>query len=125
MTQHVAILATNLQRHHQANFVIDPKTGASLEYRNLVKGPTKAIWESSFAHEIGRLAQGVGTRMPSRVNPATCINGDWNYIVSHVVFGHESLSRSADGRKERKPEVNPAIIREVEIMAINGTFTLY
>ena len=28
--QHVAVLATNLQGHHQANIVIDPTTGASL-----------------------------------------------------------------------------------------------
>ena len=30
MAQHVAILATNIQGHHQANVVIDPTTGASL-----------------------------------------------------------------------------------------------
>ena len=28
--QHVALLATNLKGHHQANFFIDPTTGASL-----------------------------------------------------------------------------------------------
>ena len=53
MVQHAAILARNIQEHHQANIVIDPTTGASLEYRHLVKGPTKAIWENSFANEIG------------------------------------------------------------------------
>ena len=68
MAQHVAILAINIQGHHQANVVIDPTTGVSLEYRNLVKGPTKAIWENSFANESGRLAQGVGTNIPSGTN---------------------------------------------------------
>ena len=53
MAQHVAILATNIQGRHQANVVIDPTTGASLEYRNIVKGPNKSIWENSFANEIG------------------------------------------------------------------------
>ena len=43
MAQHVAVLATNLQGHHQDNVVIDPTTGASLEYMHLIKGPTKAI----------------------------------------------------------------------------------
>ena len=43
MAQHVAILAKHLQGHHQANVVIDPTTGASLEYRHIVKGPTKEI----------------------------------------------------------------------------------
>ena len=64
MAQHVAILARNIQGRHQANVVIDPTTGASLEYRHLVKLPTKAIWENLFANEIGRLAQGFVTRMP-------------------------------------------------------------
>ena len=43
MAQHVALLATNLQRHHQENVFIDPTTWASLEYRHLIKVPTKAI----------------------------------------------------------------------------------
>ena len=30
MTQHVAVLATNLQEHHQANVVVDPTTGVSI-----------------------------------------------------------------------------------------------
>ena len=29
-SQHVVVLETNMHVHHQANFVIDPKTGASL-----------------------------------------------------------------------------------------------
>ena len=45
MAQHVEVLATNLQVHHQENVVIDPTTGASLEYMHLIKGLTKAIWE--------------------------------------------------------------------------------
>ena len=73
MAQHVAVLSTNLQVHHQANVVIDPTTGASLERRYLIKGPTKAIWEISFANEIGRLAQGVGTRMPTGTNTISFI----------------------------------------------------
>ena len=52
MTQHVSVLAKNIQGHHQANVFIDPTTGALLEYRYLVKGPTKSIWENSFANEI-------------------------------------------------------------------------
>ena len=64
MAQYVALLATNLQGHHKENVVIDPTTGASLEYRNLVKGPTKSIRENSFANEIGRISQGVVTSIP-------------------------------------------------------------
>ena len=68
MSQYVAVIETNLQGQHQENVVIDPTTGASLEYRHLVKGPTKAIWENLCANEISRLAQGVGTRMPYGTN---------------------------------------------------------
>ena len=63
MAQHVAVIATNIQGHHQEHFVIDPTTGASLEYMHLIKVPTKAIWENSFANELSRLAQGVRTRI--------------------------------------------------------------
>jgi len=45
--------------------VIDPNTGATLEYKDLIKGPTKQTWQKSMANELGRLAQGVGERMPT------------------------------------------------------------
>ena len=44
MEQHVAVLAKNIQRNNQENAFIDPTTGASLEYRHIIKGPTKSIW---------------------------------------------------------------------------------
>jgi hypothetical protein len=51
-------------RQEWANAIIDPETGASLEYRHLLKIPTKAAaWTHSFANELGRLAQGVGGRL--------------------------------------------------------------
>ena len=43
MAQHIVLLATNLQGNHQANVVIDPTTGASVEYRRLIRGPNIAI----------------------------------------------------------------------------------
>ena len=46
--------------HHFANAIIDPLTGASIEYRHLIKSPThKETWTRSFENELGRLAQGV------------------------------------------------------------------
>ena len=43
-----------------AGAIIDEITGQSMEYRDLVKDPTKkAIWQTSLANEIGRLAQGI------------------------------------------------------------------
>ena len=43
-----------------AGAIIDEITGQSMEYRDLVKDPAKkAIWQTSLANEIGRLAQGI------------------------------------------------------------------
>ena len=87
MAQHVTVLATNMQGHHQANVVIDPTTGASLEYRHLIKGPTKAVWENSFANEIGRLVQGFGTSMPSGTNTIFFISKDKVTSGRTVTYG--------------------------------------
>ena len=45
------------------NAVTNPNTGQSLQYKQLIRGPDKDIWETSFANEFGRIAQGVGTRI--------------------------------------------------------------
>ena len=48
---------------HFAYAVVDPDTGQSMEYQHLIKQPkTKDKWTTSFANELGRLAQGVGDR---------------------------------------------------------------
>ena len=47
-----------------ANAIIDPISGASMEYRHLVKSPKHRVpWNTSFSNELGRLAQGVGDRI--------------------------------------------------------------
>ena len=51
-SQHVAVLEENMQGKHQANFVIDSTTGASLEYRHLIKVPTKAIWKNRLQMKL-------------------------------------------------------------------------
>jgi len=48
----------------KCNAIIDPVTGASLEYRHLIKNDqTRLTWNRSFANELGRLANGVGNRI--------------------------------------------------------------
>ena len=59
---HVAKQLLSPDPHEPANSVTDPITGQVQEYRHLIKGPDKAVWETSFANELGRLAQGVGSR---------------------------------------------------------------
>jgi hypothetical protein len=49
---------------HWAYAIIDPDTGASLEYQHLVSNKkSRALWQRSFANELGQLAQGVGDRI--------------------------------------------------------------
>ena len=49
---------------HWANAIIDPISGASMEYRHLIKSPKhKAPWTTSFSNELSRLTQGVGDRI--------------------------------------------------------------
>ena len=48
--------------------MIDTNTGHSLEYSHLMRGPYKDIWKTSLENDLGRLAQGVGTRMPTGTN---------------------------------------------------------
>ena len=49
---------------HQANPVLNPKTGKEMEYRHLIQDPEyKWVWTKSFTNELGQLAQGVGNRI--------------------------------------------------------------
>jgi hypothetical protein len=50
----------NQQTHQQQfiNAVIDPTTGASQEYRHLIKGPDAERWIKANINEIGRLTDG-------------------------------------------------------------------
>ena len=42
--------------------VLDAATGRSLEHRQLRRHPTyKQVWDTSYANELGRLCQGIGT----------------------------------------------------------------
>ena len=43
----------------EANSVIHHISGVAQEYRHLIKGPERKIWEISFANELGQLSQGI------------------------------------------------------------------
>ena len=49
---------------HWSNAIIDPISGASMEYIHLIKSPKhKVPWTTSLSNKLGRLAQGVGDRI--------------------------------------------------------------
>ena len=53
-------------QEHMACLVINPDTGASLEYRHLIQGPEKYVWIKALADDFGRLAQGVKKQNANR-----------------------------------------------------------
>ena len=68
-TDNVALMQQMINQEilmFQANAVVDPATGLSLEYEDLITNPlTKREWDFSGANEFGRLMEGVGDRMPT------------------------------------------------------------
>ena len=57
-----------LLSQEQAYVVINEVTGQSLDLRQLLQGPNKSTWRTSLVNNLGRLTQGVGTRMPRGTN---------------------------------------------------------
>ena len=55
--------AANYIAIKEANAVTHPITGQAQKYRHLIKGEDQNTWETSFANELGRLAQGVGNQI--------------------------------------------------------------
>ena len=52
-------LKSQFQKNHEANEVTHQISGVEQEYRYIIKGPDKKIWERSFSNELGQLAQGI------------------------------------------------------------------
>ena len=65
---YLAALSHLLQQEERANVIIDPVSGQALEYQHLICGPDGATWIKALANNLGRLAQGVGTCMPTGTN---------------------------------------------------------
>jgi hypothetical protein len=62
--RHIAFTTHQNIPMSMANSVINADTGASLEYRHLIKDTsTFPIWNTTAANEFGRLVQGVGGRI--------------------------------------------------------------
>jgi hypothetical protein len=53
---------------HECSAVMSCDTGDILHYRQLIRSVDAAIWKKACANDFGRLAQGVGTRMPTGTN---------------------------------------------------------
>ena len=62
------MLSHLLQQEEQSNVVIHPASGQELEYWHLIRGSDGNTWVRALANDLGRLAQGVGNRMPTGTN---------------------------------------------------------
>ena len=51
-------MTSQCQTPREANSVTHQISGVAQEYRHLIKGPERIIWERSFANDLGHLAQG-------------------------------------------------------------------
>ena len=52
-------LTAQCPKTHEPNSVTHQISGVAQEYRHLIKGPEREIWEISFANELRKLAQGI------------------------------------------------------------------
>ena len=48
-----------MQKTREANSVTHQISGMAHEYRHMIKGPERKIWEIYFANELGQLDQGI------------------------------------------------------------------
>jgi hypothetical protein len=85
------ILIQCFPTQHQANSVINQITGQSYEYRHLVTskvtGHTTEVWTQSFVNELGRLVNGIGTRIPEGTNTIFFINRNQVPTDRKVTYG--------------------------------------
>ena len=65
---------------HVANAVIDPKTGATLSLKQLLRGNNKMTWKESHSDEWGRLTQGNGQVKGT----GNCFFVEWKTNPKHI-----------------------------------------
>ena len=62
------IIATEHRHKNHANTVIGTDTVQYIENSHPICGPDKDIWTTSLGNDLGRITQGVGTRIPTGTN---------------------------------------------------------
>ena len=73
---------------YKANVVTNPITGTAEEYPALLRGPNSKIWTKDFANNLSRLAQGVGTIIPTGNNKDFFINNHCVPKNKNLTYGH-------------------------------------
>ncbi len=66
-----------------ALLVLDPATGKFLEHRQLCRDPRyKATWDTSYANELGRLCQGIGSGSTPSAQPVSGTNTFFSLTIT-------------------------------------------
>ena len=52
-------MTSQCQTPRKSNSVIHQTSAVAQEYRHMIKGSERKIWEISFANKLGKLAQGI------------------------------------------------------------------
>ena len=99
--RYVAALSHLIHQEEQSNVVINPVRGQALEYWHLICGPNRDNYIRALANNLGRLAQGVGTRMPTGTKTVFFI------AKSAILQGRKvTYARMVASIRPTKPEVN-------------------
>ena len=99
--RYVAALSHLIHQEEQANVFIESISRQALKYRNLIYGPNGDTWIRALANNLGRLAQGVGTPIPTGTNTVFFIE------KSDIPQGHKvTYSQMVASIRPTKAEVN-------------------
>ena len=101
-------IINNAEHVDQLNAVMQC-SGDLLEHYHLIKGPDSSMWKKSLANDLGRLAQGVGTRMKQGTNTISFMHQiiiPKNKKITHV--------KLVSAIRPLKEEVNRRVIVAVE-----------
>ena len=89
------------------NAVIDSATGNLYEFHRLAHGPDKAIWIKSLTNDLGRLGQGVGSRMTTVTNALYFCHP--SQILSDCKFTYEKVVATLQPQKEEEHRVQDTV----------------
>ena len=89
---------------HLANPIMDKDTGKLHEYRDLIKGKDKSVWEQGMSNELVKLADSVGTQMLHGTNTI-------KYIRYEDMPNHKKPTYARVVSKLRPQKPDPFCIR--------------
>ena len=85
--------------------VLDPNTGKTQGYTQLIRGPDKGTWTIALSNDIGRLAQGVGNIIKG-TNIIFFIYRSGVPAVQKVTYGRVAVSIRPNKTETHRVRIN-------------------